>query len=134
MVIDASVAFKLIVEEQDSDKAISLIVDGEVVAPGLIHAELANALWTRVQKGELIDDGEMEGRLADARRYIRTMDEAVVMPRALRLALELRRPVYDCVYLALAESLDDELRTADVRFVRAVAGTAFAERVKELGG
>lgn len=133
LVIDASAAFKLLVEEPGSEQAIALVANNDVVAPALIHAEIANALWKRVQRGELVADDEMEERLADMGRYIRTLDEREVMPDALRIALELRHPVYDCVYLALAESIGADLHTCDARFLRAVAATDYRQRVKELG-
>lgn len=132
MIIDASVAFKLVVEEPGSEAAIAWIGQSELVAPMLIHAEVGNGLWKRVQKKELADDGEIAARLSDLARYIRTVDETPLVPRALRLAIDLAYPVYDCIYLALAESLDDTLLTADARFIAAIRGTAHQSRVREL--
>jgi predicted nucleic acid-binding protein len=40
---------------------------------------------------------------------------------ALRIAISLQHPVYDCFYLALAQAEDCPLVTADQRFLRAVA-------------
>ena len=133
MIIDASVAFKLVVEEPGSDDAIGWIGRAELIVPTLLHAEVANALWKRVQKNEIAEDEEIGERLADLARYVRTVEETPLMADALRLAIELRHPVYDCVYLAMAEGLEDELITADRRFLAAVAGTRHAARVRELG-
>jgi predicted nucleic acid-binding protein len=134
MIIDASVAFKWVVEEEGSEAAIAWIGSGDLIAPTLIHAEVGNALWKAVRRGELVGDGEIADQLADLARYVRTLDETPLMARALALGIELGHPVYDCVYLALAEDLDDMLLTADRRFVRAVAGTSHEGRVKELIG
>lgn len=133
MIVDASVAFKWVVEEPGSEHAIGWIGRAELLAPTLVHAEVGNALWKRVQRNEIAEDGEIGERLADLGRYIRTIDETPFMARSLRLAIELGHPVYDCVYLALAEEMGDELLTADGRFLRAVASTAYADRVRELG-
>jgi predicted nucleic acid-binding protein len=133
MIIDASVAFKWVVEEPGSAQAIEWIGKADLVAPSLIHAEVGNALWKKVRKNEIVDDGEMGERLADLARYLRTIDEAPVIARALRLALDLGHPIYDCIYLAVAEDMDDELLTADRRFLAAVASTDFAPRMRELG-
>lgn len=133
MIIDASVAFKWVVEEPGSQHAIDWIGRAELIAPTLVHAEVGNALWKRVRKGEIADDGEVEERLADLAAYVRTVDETPVLARALRLAIEVRHPVYDCVYLALAEHLDDQLLTADRRFIEVLASTSHAARVRELG-
>ncbi len=40
---------------------------------------------------------------------------------AMRLALQLSHPVYDCLYLALAKRLGTYVVSADTRFGRAVA-------------
>jgi len=132
MIIDASVAFKLVVEEPDSDAAIGWLGRSELICPSLLHAEVANALWKCVRRNELADDGEIEDRLADLARYVTTVDEISLMPRALRLGIELAHPVYDCVYLAMAESMRDELLTADDRLFRAVATTEYAPLVRRL--
>jgi predicted nucleic acid-binding protein len=134
MIIDASVAFKWVVEEEGSEAAIALIGSGDLIGPTLIHAEVGNALWKAVRRGELAGDGEISEQLADLARYLRTVDETPLLGRALALGIELGHPVYDCVYLALAEDLDDMLVTADRRFVCAVAGTSHERRVKELIG
>jgi len=133
MIIDASIAFKLIVEEPGSREAIAWIGREELVGPALIHAEVANALWKKIRRNELSDDGEIEPRLADLAHYIRTVDETPLLPRALRLALDLAHPVYDCIYLALAEARDDDLLTADHRFIQAVRSTPHATRLRALG-
>lgn len=133
MIIDASVAFKWVVEEPGSAEAIEWIGRAELIAPTLVHAEVGNALWKRVRSGEIADDGEIEERLADLATYVRTVDETPLLARALRLAIEVRHPVYDCVYLALAEQLDDRLLTADRRFLRALASSPHVDRVMELG-
>jgi predicted nucleic acid-binding protein len=52
--------------------------------------------------------------------------------RALELALALEHPIYDCVYLALAERMERRLITADRRFIRALAITQHATRVLAL--
>lgn len=133
MIIDASVAFKLIVDEPGSEQAIAWVGRTELTAPILIHCEVANALWTRVRRGELTADAEVADRLADLDHLIRTVDETPMVPRALQLAIDLSHPVYDCIYLALAEADNDGLLTADGRFIRALVGTSHAQRVQELG-
>jgi|SRR5215217_8241117 len=134
MIIDASVAFKLIVEEPGSEEAIAWISRAELVAPTLIHAEVGNALWKRVQRGELAAGDEIGDRLSDLTHYVRTVDESALLPRALRLAVELAHPVYDCIYLALAEALDDRVLTADRRFLQALEHGPYRTMVMELGG
>ena len=47
--------------------------------------------------------------------------------------MELDHPVYDCLYLACAVHLGGVLITADDRFVRTVADSAYARFVRPLG-
>ena len=63
---------------------------------------------------------------------MQTIDESPMMARALQLAIECDHAVYDCVYLAVAEALDSELITADVKFARKLASTPAAIRVRLL--
>ena len=51
-----------------------------------------------------------------------TVDE-VLGADAARLALALDRPVYDCVYLALAYRISGQVVTADARLTNALAAT-----------
>jgi predicted nucleic acid-binding protein len=53
--------------------------------------------------------------------------------RALELAIALDHPVYDCLYLALAERMGVGMVSADRRFLRAMAGTAFEPLGRMLG-
>ena len=63
---------------------------------------------------------------------VRWNDDEAVGADAVRLALALDRPVYDCVYLALAHRIGAVMLTADLRFVTAVASTGHGGSVKTL--
>jgi len=52
--------------------------------------------------------------------------------RALQIATELRHPVYDCFYLALAEAEDAAVVTADRRLVQRLSGTEWEARCRLL--
>ena len=53
-------------------------------------------------------------------------------PDAVRLSLALDRPVYDCVYLALAHRIGATLVTADARFANSLAQTEHSSAVVTL--
>ena len=54
LVVDASVAVKWLVAEQDSPAAVRLIEAGhELHAPRLLAAEVTNVLWRKARIGEL---------------------------------------------------------------------------------
>ena len=124
LVVDASVAVKWLVEEEDSDAAEGLLdARYELFAPRLLASEVGNALWRKVRMGEL--ERSHAGALASAisEMAVRWMPDDEIGPDAVRLSLALDRPVYDCVYLALAHRLGATLVTADARFVNALAAT-----------
>ena len=137
VVVDASVAFKWLVEEEHSDKATALVRlwDGEgarLAAPQLMSFEVANALHRRVARGDFAVDvasGLMEDLMSLGIAFHHGPD---LHRRALELASQLQQgAVYDAHYLALAESLGCELWTADQRFHRSVS--AHIENVRWLG-
>ena len=124
MVVDASVAIKWLVEEEESKSAERLLdADYDLHAPRLIVSEIANALWRKARLGE-IGRGEA-GALAAAvpEMPLFWSDDERVCADAVRLALALDRPVYDCVYLALGHRIGATLVTADTRFANTVAAT-----------
>ena len=131
IVVDTSIALKWLVREDDSDKAEALI-GREMVAPELLLAETANALWKKFRRGEI-----MREQLAAGIGAIGSF--AVVVPihdlaaRALEIAIELDHPVYDCFYLALAERLDVPLVTADERFRKSIDRSAIRTNLLTLG-
>ena len=124
LVVDASVAVKWFVEEEYSADAGRLLEQGhEIYAPRLLASEVGNALWRKARTGAL--ERGRAGTLAAAimEAAVRWTQDEEVCSDAVRLSLALDRPVYDCVYLALAHRLGAKLVTADVRFANALAGT-----------
>ena len=125
VVVDASLAVKWLVEEDDSDKAHAALQswvaqDITRISPHLMPFEVANALHRRVLRGELNvgDSIRMIARLLASRLELHQPPELHV--RALQLASQLKQnAAYDAYYLALAESVGCELWTADERFYRA---------------
>lgn len=132
MIVDASVAVKWLVEEEDSDIARALLGRVDLIAPTLIHAEVANAIWKKRRRGELSDDPELAALPDMLASVLQTMDETPMIGLALAIALELGHPIYDCIYLAVAETLDQELVTADDRFRKRVASHVYGSRVRAL--
>ena len=130
VVVDASLVFKWLVNEEQSDKAraISRVWAAEgtqAAAPYLMPVEVANALHRRVVQGELTVENAvrlLEYLLASG---IELRDEPALHARALQLASHLGQgAVYDAHYLALADTLGCDFWTADERFYRAVVSVA----------
>ena len=138
VIVDASLAFKWLVREEHSDeaRAISRSWANEGIrtaAPYLMPVEVANALHRRVVRGELAADDA--ARLLDTllASGIELRDAPNLHVRALKLANELSQgAVYDSHYLALAETLDCELWTADEKFFR--VASRVTDNVRWVGG
>lgn len=135
-VVDASVVVKWLVQEAYSEEAAALLDSGSTfVAPALVFAEAANALWVMRRRGDIAADD-----MADAVETLRAMPVAVpvTMPQlaaaALRLAVDLDHPVYDCFYLALAVQTQYPVVTADRRFHDKVRAHPYlSDRVEHVG-
>jgi len=131
-VVDASVAMKWIVAEEDSGKA-ELLQGSDMVAPALLRIEAGNLLRTLTAKGEISLD-----RAIDLFLFLQTAPVTIIDAdeflerRALELAQSLQHPIYDCFYLALAERMDRTLITADRRFIEALSTTEHADRTLAL--
>jgi len=132
LVIDASIALKWVIPEPDSEAA-SALRHEELIAPSIWIAEAANALWRLVRLNELAAD-EAYQRLAElGGGPVASVAIEPHVDSALRVATEIRHPIYDCLYLAVALHYGSEVVTADRRFAGAVAFTTYADRVKLLG-
>jgi predicted nucleic acid-binding protein len=127
-VVDTSVVLAWYVEEDASEAAIPYL-GTPLIAPDLIMTELSNAVWKKVRRGE-ISDVQAVAIFGEAEATIVRVPHQHVLSRALELALTLRHPVYDCIFLAFAEAADTTLITADRRFAEACRGTAHARRLE----
>jgi predicted nucleic acid-binding protein len=118
-VVDASIAVKWVIPEVLSEQA-DRVRDHEddVLAPDLLLVEVANALGRKTAAREI------SAREADAafdlvrRSGIELHATGPLLPRAMDVARRLGHPVYDCVYLALAEREGAAFVTADQRLLR----------------
>ena len=123
-------AVKWLVAEEGSDIARAMAARGEHPhAPRLMASEIANALWRKARLGE-IERGDAGIMLASVPEMpVRRGDDEIVCGDGIRLALALDRPVYDCVYLALAHRIGAIVVTADLRFANALASTEHGEAI-----
>ena len=127
VVVDASVAFKWIVEEEYSEEAWLFLVkwrneQTQVIAPTWFLFEISNILYQRVRQGHLTLDAAtgMLSELQAAGIELIGYDDSLHV-RALELAYRFNlRATYDAHYLALAESMDCEMWTADERLWNSV--------------
>ena len=125
--VDASVAVKWLVVEEGSADARVLLDDEELHAPRLLVAEVANAVWRKVRLDQVDRSaaGQLLATMSDM--PIRWHADETICADAIRLAIAHDRPVYDLMYVALAQRLGVRVVTADQRLVNALA-------ITDLGG
>lgn len=133
-VVDASVVAAAFFNEENAERAAALLTaGGELRAPDLICAEIANVIWKRHARGE-IDEEEAGQLLSDFLRLpLRIAASGELVEPALQLALRTSRTVYDCLYLALAVKTKSVMVTGDKRLVHALAGTPLGKHVAWIG-
>jgi predicted nucleic acid-binding protein len=133
LVVDASVALKWVLPEDDSDLAERMLeLEGWLHAPAFIFMEMANALWHQMRSGKL-SAAQAAGCMADLRRApLVIWDGEEPLPSTLEWARILDHAVYDCAYLALALHLDGAYVTADQRFWRKAQRPELDRRVLSL--
>ena len=121
-VVDASVVVDLVAPDVGGDAPARVLfgkwaLDGtEPAAPGLLWLETSDALLTGIRRGRWsgADADAAQARLE--RIPLQRSDVASDLARAFELARRYDNwPVYDMVYVALAERLGTELVTADQR-------------------
>lgn len=114
-VVDASVVAQWYFPEEHTEVAESLLqaANIELLAPDLLHVEIASLLRDRVRLGE-IDAGAAERILEALRKApLEIKPSADLAASALALAHEDQVSLYDSFYLALAHQMGCPLLTAD---------------------
>lgn len=121
LVVDASVLVPILVHEPGSALARALAhAEPDLVAPELLLAEALNALWKKQRLGQIDDAARVEAVDLIGPPLVTLVPIPPLAVRASALARELDHPVYDCLYLALAEREAVPLVTDDRR-LRALA-------------
>lgn len=133
LVVDASVVIKWFVEEPLHERARQLLKGREsLYAPDLLVSEIGNIVWKKVVRGEI--EKQQAQKIANALHDvpINLQPSIDLIDHALHIALSIRHPVYDCLYIACAEMLGSTFVTADERLKRAVERSALKALCRNL--
>ena len=131
---DASVVAAALFHEEHAARAGEILSSGgDLYAPDLIYAELADVIWKRFVRHET-NEAEAEELLADIRLLpLKLTSCGDLSAPAIALAMRTGRSVYDCLYLALAVETKSRMATADQRLVHALSDTPLADHVAWIG-
>lgn len=130
VVVDASLALKWVLIEQDSDAAIALLqqwMSGgkKPIAPALFAYEITNILYRQTVTKKLSYDEAARGlaKLFSIGVSLKVSSHEEISTRAMELSHQFSlSAAYDAHYLALAERENCECWTADTRLWNAVKG------------
>lgn len=134
VVVDASVAIKWFIPEDDSEFAIALAASkSHLLAPDFLLIECANTTWKKVQRQQVNYHQALVIIQALNKLPLTFSGAYNLLDAAYELAVEIKQSVYDCLYLALAIANDSYVVTADKRFYNAVSKSSFRNYVQLLG-
>lgn len=130
IVVDASVAAKWFIKEENHDDALALLDQPSLLhAPDLLLTEFANIAWKKCVRGE-ISEGQAVSLTEAIPLYLPNLHgQTSLLGPAMTLAIGSRHSVYDCIYLALAVELGGIMVTADRRLKAKLEGTPLAWRI-----
>ena len=117
-VVDASVVAKWFLDDQPlAAEAFAARAAHALMAPALLLTELANALWkyTRLSRLEL---GVAMDSIDLTAREVSLVEDRLLLRAAQRLSTDFDHPVYDCLYVSLAQREGVPLVTADAKLSR----------------
>ncbi len=129
-VVDASVGIKWFLPEIHSEAAGRLpLLNASLHVPAFFHLELGNVLSKRIRRDELAPE-EGKAILNELQRIpLQKHSNERLMKPAFTLAIQTRRSLYDCLYLALAEAIDGQVVTADRKFCESLAESRYGKRM-----
>ncbi len=119
--------------EPDSGLALAVRARPDpIIAPKLVIAEVLNATWLGLRRGQLTVAQFTGLAPTVARSFDRLVSLRSLAARTAVIAQQLDHPAYDCFYLALAEREAAPLVTADKRLLGRLAGTGWAGNARDL--
>jgi len=128
-IIDASVGVKTIMREQWTENAEALLAGlrqdrpALVLVPDLFYAECGNVVWKRSRRYGFATTIASQGLWDLVLLPLARVPTQLLLPNAMKWALERDITVYDATYVALAELAELPLVTADERLVRKLEGS-----------
>lgn len=133
LVVDTNVVVKWYLTEELEKEALAVYEAGErgnvtLLAPDSVEPEFWNVLWQRHRKGELELDEVLDYWDVFEELPLLFADVLPLMPWAVEIAAESRCIIYDALFVALAESEDTVVVTADEKLLKSLRETRYEKR------
>jgi predicted nucleic acid-binding protein len=132
-VLDASVAVKCLVDEANSPLArAAVIARSGWAAPDLIFLEVGSVALKSIRRGWL-ERAQAEAMVSNLPQLLdEVVPSAPLAAAALRLAADHGFSVYDAAYLALAETRNTHVLTADLKLADRARNVGLGKLVRTL--
>lgn len=129
-VVDASVAIKWFIPEIHSEVSLHINrLQTRLHVPAFIQLEVGSVLAKKIRRDELTRaEGEVilkEFRLLPLQYH----SDEQLFRGAYELALVTQQSLYDCLYLALAETIEGAVITADRKFYMALSDGPYGPKI-----
>lgn len=130
IVVDASVVFKVVIEEEFSDRAralftSSLRVGRPLLGPPNLPSEVINAIYQRLRRRNITSDEAEQAFSEFSQLPIQLSSPFELYQRAFLFARTNQLTnTYDSLYVTLAQMMEAELWTDDRRLLAAVGPVA----------
>jgi len=120
-VVDSSVAIKWYLPEIHKEAAERLLNPTyQLHVPHLFLLEFINVVCKKRRRRE-INAEESDFIISEIQQVpLKWHDDRLLLSKAYEIANATQRSLYDCLYLSLAVSLDNEMVTADLKFYEAL--------------
>ncbi|GAH49854.1 unnamed protein product [marine sediment metagenome] len=135
IILDASVILKMIFEEQDTNLVLQLIenhITGKekMAAPELLYYELANVLATKTPLSVKSSSSALtEIFNLEIETYTLGVEEFL---SSINISYKYKISVYDASYMILAERLNCNFITADVKLVKKTKDLKFVRLLNDI--
>ena len=133
LVIDANVCLKWFIEEPRSSAARKILNKGaSFIAPDIVIPDICNVVWKKVKNQEVTSVQGQAIVTNVSMIFDHIVPSSELAQRAFGLAVQFNHPVYDCLYLALAERESITLVTDDAKLVSVAKKAKLARFVQAL--
>jgi predicted nucleic acid-binding protein len=126
VVLDASIVFPLLVEEDKSLLATEIYTNStEYLVLDFLHIEVSNALASAIRQRRITAEHATNAQMELGVLLPITATASQYLNAAFALAQEINHSVYDCLYAVAAREIDATLVTCDVKFAAKLDPTKY---------